>query len=215
MIPDGVTSIGNKAFYDCSSLTSIVIPDAVTSIGAEAFGFCGSLRSVTIGRGVRSISYDAFPSRVSFQVDPENTAYTSQDGVLFNKDQTVLLQYPVEKPDTSYVIPGSVTSIYFNAFGGCTTLTDVTISESVVSIGTCAFSDCTALSNVTISNGVTSIGERAFANCAALTAVTIPASVTSISYKAFEDCPNLVIYGKRGSAAEEYARENKNFFVRQ
>ena len=157
-IGNSVTSIGNEAFYGCTSLTSVTVPDSVTSIGDYAFCNCTSLTSVTIPDSVTSIGDYAFCNCTSL---------------------------------TSVTIPDSVTSIGYSAFRGCTSLTSVTIPDSVTSIGDAAFSDCTSLTSLTISDSVTSIGKYAFSGCTSLTSITIPDSVTSISYSAFENCTSL------------------------
>ncbi len=193
-IPDSVTSIGGYAFSHCTSLTSVTIPDSVTSIGDDAFYCCTSLTSVTIPDSVTSIGYLAFyncTSLTDITVDADNTAYCSEDGVLFNKSKTELIQYPVGNARTSYTIPDSVTSIGSYAFYNCTSLTSVTIGDSVTSIGYYAFRYCTSLTSVTIPDSVMSIGEHAFAYCKKLTSVTIPDSVTSIGDFAFCDCDSL------------------------
>ena len=164
-IPDSVTSIGDWAFSDCSSLTSITIPDSVTSIGFWAFGRCESLTSITIPNSVTSIDYDAFIyclSLTSITVDSNNKYYSSLDGVLFNKDKTELICYPARKASTAYTIPDSVTSIGNSAFSSCTRLTSITIPDSVTSIYGFAFSGCTSLTSITIPDSVTSIGGIAF-----------------------------------------------------
>ena len=129
-------------------------------------------------------------SLTSIVVDANNTVYSSQDGVLYNKAMTVLIQYPGGKAG-GFTIPNSVTSIGYGAFGSCTGLTSVTIPESVASIGVSAFSWCTGLTSVTIPNSVTSIGGDAFSGCTGLTSVTIPNSVTSIGDGAFNGCSGL------------------------
>ncbi len=193
-IPDSVTSIGSWAFENCTSLASITFPDSVTSIGNGTFSGCTSLTSVTIPDSVTSIGYSAFENCTSLEsinVDADNKYYSSDNGVLFNKDKTELIQYPAGKTDTSYVIPNSVTSIGSKTFYGCTSLTSVTIPDSVTSIGNYAFEYCSKLASVTIPDSVTSIGYWAFYNCTSLESVTIPDSVTSIEWGAFYGCTSL------------------------
>jgi len=119
-------------------------------------------------------------------VDSQNPAYSSVDGVLFNKNRTVLIQYPIGKQEKSYTIPSSVTTIGDRAFA-VTSLTSVTIPSSVTSIGDRAFFKCTSLTNITIPSGVTSIGEGAFNWCTSLTSITISSSVISIGAMAFDN----------------------------
>ena len=144
-IGNSVTSIGDYAFYDYTSLTSVTIPDNVESIGDYAFSSCASLTSITVKEGNPNYSSDEY-------------------GVLFNKDKTELIQYPIGNTRTSYTIPNSVTSIGEYAFSGCTSLTSVTIPDSITSIGKNAFYSCKSLTSVTIPDSVTSIGNGAFYN---------------------------------------------------
>lgn len=170
-IPNGVTSIGYWAFCDCYSLTSITIPDSVTSIGTMAFEDCSSLTSITIPGSVTSIDDNAFyvcRKLNQINVDTANTAYSSVNGVLFNKEKTKLIRYPIGKADTSYSIPDGVTSI-----------------------GDYAFSWCSSLTSITIPDGVTIIDRNAFQYCRSLTSITIPDSVTYISAEAFDGCDSL------------------------
>jgi TolA-binding protein len=162
-IPNSVTFIAAQSFYR-SGITSITMPDSFTEIGQAAFAGCTSLTSVTIGSGVTAgIGGGAFggcTSLTSITVDNRNTTYSSIDGVLFNKNKTVLLEYPIGKQNTSYTIPSSVTEIGNNAFAGCTNLTSVTIPDSVTSIGMNAFGgygpSCENLTSVTFQGRITS-----------------------------------------------------------
>ena len=201
-IPDSVTSIEGGAFQSCISLTSVTIPNSVTSIGEVAFSGCTSLASVTIPNSVTSIVVGAFSyctSLSAITVDALNSFYSSVDGVLFNKSQTVLIIFPGGKAG-SYTIPNGVTSTVDYAFSGCTSLTSVTIPNSVTSIGNSAFVSCTSLTSVTIPNSVTSIGSSAFFYCTSLTSVTIPDSVTSIPFRAFASCTSLTGVYFQGNA---------------
>uniref|UniRef100_UPI0040478C8A leucine-rich repeat domain-containing protein n=1 Tax=Limnohabitans sp. TaxID=1907725 RepID=UPI0040478C8A len=193
-IPNGVTSIVDYAFYNCSNLTSITIPDSVTSIGIYAFSDCSNLTSITIPDSVTSIGQRVFyncTSLTSITVDAGNLNYSSSDGVLFNKIQTLLVQYPAGILDNSYTIPDSVTSIGDMAFQSCTSLTSITIPDSVTSIGYAAFTTCRSLASVTIGNSVTSIGNYAFESCTNLVSITIPDSVTSMGQRVFFYCTSL------------------------
>ena len=194
-IGNSVTSIGEYAFRGCTGLTSITIPDSVTSIGDCAFAQCTGLTSLTIGNSVTSIGEYTFGNctgLTSVTVKEGNPNYSSDEyGVLFNKDKTLLIQYPIGNKRTSYTIPDSVTSIGDYAFRSCNNLTSVTIGNSVASIGSSAFSGCTGLTSVTIPDSVTSIGNSAFSGCTGLTSVTIPDSVTSIGNYAFLGCTGL------------------------
>jgi hypothetical protein len=170
-IPTGVTSVRYAAFSSCSSLMSVTIPKSVTSIGVHAFGDCTSLTSI--------------------EVDAANPNYSSADGVLFNKAQTTLIQYPGGKGG-GYTIPNSVTTIGESAFAYCASLTSVTIPNGVTIIGAYAFYSCISLTSVAIPNSVARIEHGAFASCTNLTNMTVPTGVTIIGNSAFAYCTSLI-----------------------
>ena len=193
-IGESVTTIGNCAFYECYNLTSITFPDSVTAINGAIFEGCSNLESVTIGAGVTTIDgaafYDCYPTSIT--VSNNNKYYSSDEyGVLFNKDKTTLIKYPIGNERTYYTIPDSVTTIGASAFYGCNHLIDVTIPDSVTTIGDYAFGWCTNFVNITIPDSVTTIGDSAFASCSSLTSITIPDSVTTIGKSAFSWCSSL------------------------
>jgi hypothetical protein len=204
-IPNSVTNIADSAFSSCPSLSAItvdalnplysspsgalfnkdqtvliqcpgatagtyLVPNSVTNIGTYAFTGCSSLNEIT--------------------VDTLNSFYSSLTGVLFNKSQTTLVQFPAGKGGT-YAVPNSVTNIGDYAFIFCTSLTNVTIPDSVTGIGAGGFTGCANLSNIAMPDSLTSIGSAAFVSCVNLPSVTIPKNVTSIGTSAFFDCMSL------------------------
>ncbi len=148
-IPNSVTTIGNYAFFNCTSLTSVIIPNSVTTIEESAFSYCTSLTSIKIPNSVTFIGeFSNCTSLTSIKVDNGNLNYSSRNGVLFNKDKTELIQYPIGKTDTKYVIPTSVKIIKQYAFYKSKNLLSVTIPNSVKNIREGAFSGCSALNSI-------------------------------------------------------------------
>ncbi len=186
-----VTQIYGSAFLNCTNVTSVYIPSTVTKIESGVFSCLRNLEGI--------------------YVDAENQNYCTEDGVLFTKDRTSLLQAP--RTLTEYVIPNTVTEIGISAFEGCKNLNKVTIGDKVTSIGSSAFYECSSLtsikipdsvktiagstfygcsnlSNVEFGNSVTTIGDYAFNYCRALTSISLPDSVTDIN-RAFNQCTGL------------------------
>ena len=149
-----VTSIGDHAFLNCSSLTSITIPNSVTSIGSNTFRDCSSLTSITIPSSITSIGWAAFNGCSSLTSVTIPNSVTSIEDWAFGGCSSL----------TSVTIPNSMTSIGGTAFSSCSSLTSVTIPNSVTSIGSFAFRDCSSLTSITIPSSVTSIGGWAFNN---------------------------------------------------
>ena len=187
-IPDNVTTIGDEAFWDCDSLTTVTIPDNVTTIGEWAFLYCDSLTSVTIGDSVTTIGDAAFAACTSLK--EFKGKFASDNGRCLIVDG-VLNSFAIGCGATDYTIPDSVTTIGDYAFLGCYSLTSVTIPDSVTTIGNYAFQSCTSLTSVTIPDSVTRIGEGTFYYCRSLTSVTIPDSVTTIGDGVFYSCTSL------------------------
>ena len=210
-IGSNVTSIGGYAFRYCDSLTSVTIPNNVTTIGDCAFDKCVGLESVTLGDSVLRISTNAFygcNSLTAIHVTPNNPTYSSLDGVMFNKDKTTLVRYPIGRSG-AYTIPDGVTSIRTGAFYRAK-LTALTIGNDVATIGSGAFQECDALASITLGDGITTIEDNAFMDCDSLTSVTIPDSVTTIGRYAFCQCYGLtsVTIGDNVTSIGDYAFMN-------
>ena len=195
-LPQGITDIGESAFSDCSGFTgSLVLPDGVTSIGYAAFNYCTGLTgSVMIPDSVTAIGISSFghcDGFTEFAVSDGNGKYKAIDGILFNKEGTLLLEAPSGKMMRDYAIPSGVTEIGDSAFSGCAGLTgSLVIPTGVTAIGDSAFYGCGNLTGgLTISDSVTSIGSRAFYGCGGLTgSLVIPDNVTEIGVSAFYGC---------------------------
>jgi hypothetical protein len=189
-IPESVTSIGAGAFWGCSGLTIVTIPDSVTSIEAGAFAACTGLTSLTIPGSVLSIGSGAFclcAGLTTIDVAPNNPNYSSQDGVLYNKDKTTLIQYPAGIHG-GFSLPDRVTSIGDYAFRNCSGLTSVTIPSSVMKIGYGAFSYCTGLTSITIADSVTNIFGTVFYGCAGLTSAYFSGNAPEMGADVFTNC---------------------------
>ena len=181
VIPESVTSIGDYAFVGCDSLTDIVIPDRVTRIGEFAFGGCESLTDIVLPEGVTSIGGSAFKNCISL------TDIVIPDSVTSIGNGTFWDCSSLSK----IVLPEGVTSIGDRAFDGCRSLTDIVLPDCVTSVGEYAFHYCFSLTGIVIPDSVTSIGGGAFCGCWSLSSLVIPDSVTLIGSGAFYDCKSL------------------------
>ena len=221
-----VTKIGEDAFQDNTTITSVTIPDSVTEIGSNAFAGCTNLTSVnykgdwsnlTIQSGNPAVQDAANAPLFNFEfIPPDNTAVIVTN-YKYNgaaADVTIPSRYqgkPVttighaaffNSAVTSVTIPDSVTSISDEAFINCPKLTNISIPNSVTYIGFSAFSSCTSLKSITLPSSLSFISGALFLGCSQLTTIHIPVSVTSIGNNAFADCPSLMTVTYPGSKTQ-------------
>ena len=168
-ITENVEVIGDNAFEDCPKLKQLDIPKTVKTIGMAPASFCSEFES--------------------YNVDKDNPNYTSDGGILYNKDKTSLIACPAAK--TSADIPDTVVFISGRAFANCSGITAVTLPKGLKGIDTAAFKGCTGLTAVDLPSGIEYIGESAFENCTGITSVTIPSELDAIEFSTFRDCTSL------------------------
>ncbi|HAN21673.1 MAG TPA: hypothetical protein DCP51_08390 [Clostridiales bacterium] len=182
----GIKGIADYAFYSCEDLITFTVPSSVVNIGYGVFFYCESLTKIV--------------------VEAKNIFYASDNnGILYNKAKTTLIQYPLGNNRAHLIIPSSVNIIGERAFYYCSYLSKITFSNSVAEIGESAFEGCVNFTSIALPNNLKNIGEYAFYYCTSLNEVSIPKSVTMIGSDAFHKCENIVLYVYEGSIAHEYA----------
>ena len=190
-----VEMIGTEAFRECKSLRSVVLPETLKRIEDQAFYACDSLTVITIPAGVEYISESSSFSKsnklTAVNVADENAYYASVDGVLYNKDKTILLAYPSGKTDSSFTVPETVHKIYHSAFSYNELIRSIIVPGSVESIDYYAFSNCKNLKSISFSEGLISLGNGVFSKCSTLSSVTFPASFQKLGNSVFEECYGL------------------------
>lgn len=191
ILPNSITKIGEYALEKCNKITTINIPDNVTEIGMFAFSQC-NLNSIYIPQNLQTISAGAFminPNLSTITIDNQNLYFTTDNGILYNKDKTTLLFCPMNK-NTDITIPNGVTEIYDFAFSNCS-CSSLTLPESLVTIGNSAFMGARGLTQIIIPDNVTKIKSRAFVGCANIKNIIWSNSIETIEESCFQYCSNL------------------------
>lgn len=181
-IPNSITNIGNEAFSNCQYLTSITIPNSVTSIGDDAFWYCTSLTSITSSSSMTHVGSNAFSHTPWLDNQPEGLIYIGKVAYL----------YKGTIPDnTSIEIKEGTVELARNLFQDCSGLISIKIPNSVTSIGQSVFSGCSGLATIDLPSNLESISNSLFSGCTSLTRVTIPDGITSVGIYAFSGCSSL------------------------
>lgn len=176
-----VTAIGDEAFHNCMSITSVSIPNTVTYIGAKAFQGCHTMKSVNIPNSVTKIGDYAFALCVKLDITEMSNSLVSIGENAFSSCKKL----------SAVHLPNTVTTIGKRAFCFCQGMTAITLSNSLISIGENAFTQCYGLKSINIPNSVTTIGSYAFSECTGLTSIYLSASLTSIGANIFAGCSAL------------------------
>lgn len=181
-LPDCVDTISGNAFQNCTFLNNIELPENLKVIESNAFQYC-NLSTINIPSSVQDIAPSAFNDCFNLRninVDSNNAAFTSINGILYSKNKETLYRYPCGKKDTSFTVP-----------------------SNVLYLGNRSFEGCRYLKNVTLQDGVTEIGQNAFEKCGeCLETITIPTSVYTIGQNAFFNCYNLKTINYKGTQSQ-------------
>ncbi len=171
IINNGVTKISENAFEDCCNLVELTIPESVKNMGEYVISGSEKLENINVS---------------------ENNAYfCSIDGVLFDKNCTMLIKYPIGKTQTEYSVKESVIKIGDGAFAGCYILESVALPDNLKNIGGFGFNNCRGLKTIKLPDKLTSLGKYAFFNCISLTEIAIPEGVANIGENTFFCCESL------------------------
>lgn len=234
VIGDSVTAIDSLSLSGCSSLQSLSIGDGIVKFG---YSFSGagldSLKTISIGKGLSSVdaggSWNVFRGMKALEeinVCEENESFVSVDGVLYNKEMTVLVAFPCGKTG-SFQVPDGITGIRMNAFSGsaiteiimpdsvteingfnkCVNLKTFTVPDSVERIPQACFAGCSSLKEIHLPESLKYIAQSAFLNCVSLKEISFPVSLSSIDRWAFEGCDGLskVTFGESTPWIDENA----------
>lgn len=190
----GVKSIESNAFWSCDNLTDIYLPEGLQSISFSAFWLCYKLNSISLPESIQTIDSSVFEQCrgiKSFYVHPENNVFSSdENGVLYNKDKTALLNYPAGSLATSFIVPESVTTIKTAAFANSANLESIILNDSIVDYGVRTFQN-SGIESIVLPDGLTEISEQMFDDCSNLSNITIPDSITVVGNSAFRSCTSL------------------------
>ena len=180
-VPCAVKTIGESAFFNCESLTSITLPEGLETIGDSTFSWCNNLTSITLPEGLKTIEDRAFIGCESL------TSITLPEGLETIGDGAFCQCNSL----TSITLPEGLKTIGYGAFCRCKSLTSITLPEGLKTIGDGAFMGCESLTSITLPEGLKTIEDRAFIGCESLTSITLPEGLETVGKSAFYRCTNL------------------------
>lgn len=192
-----VRAISDFAFFNASTLINVTVPESVRTIGSYAFQKASALETVSISSSCVSIGKMAFADCYmlkSITVGSESTAYVAEDGVLYNKNKSVLIAYPAQKTDEEFTIPSTVTEIANNAFENAVYLKRVSFPAGLTKVGSSAFAYCSVLTTAILPDTVTEIGSSAFRSCGMLKDFNLPDGA-KLGDNVLLYCNELYMYG--------------------
>lgn len=214
-LPESLECIGESAFEECLNLETIKVNDNLTEILKYAFSCCYSLKNFDVPASLTSIGEFVFNNCYSLQsinVDSKNTVYSSEDGVLYNKDKTTLIRFPEGKSLEGWSFPSSVTVIGHSGFYGCE-MESIVIPENIETIGKLAFSSCYNLESITFAenSSLDTVCEFAFSDCGSLKILELPEGLATIGFCAFEWAGIEKIYIPQSvNSIDSFAAQNSN-----
>ncbi len=222
ILPDNLTTLGEKAFSGCTALSSIILPNEVEQIGDETFSGCSALTSITVNDKLKSIGRAAFENCIALTdiILPDNVE-TIGSSTFKNceKLSSVILGNSItELGDSTFlgcstlkniILPSSLQKIGVRSFNGCSSLINVELGH-INSIGDVAFNGCTALTSITFPNNLTSIGNYAFFSCTELLSATLGTGVFSVPNYTFNNCSKLatIVLSENITSIGQYAFQN-------
>lgn len=194
VVPDGVEEISYRAFDGSRNLKEIKFSSSLKKISDYAFYYCNNIENVEIPENVEKIAKWSFWScskLKAINVSQNNNNFSSEDGILFDKNKTMLIKFPDRNEKTQYTIPESVKKVEPYAFCYCSNIVNVTVPDSVTDLGKYTFYYCVNLENIKLSENISYVGECLFEGCSKLKNITIPKKVATIGENSFLNCNNL------------------------
>lgn len=192
---DGVAvkQLGQNAFSGCRELASVTLPEGLTRIARGSFDYT-KITVISVPATVTYADPGAFywaESLEDINVAEGNTTYCSKEGVLFDKEMTMLKRYPPGKTCDKYTVPSGVTQIYVGAFSYSKNTSEIVLPDSLETIGSDAFRECSGLKKVDLPDSIKTIPQRCFYDCTALTEIKLPSMLSDIGTSAFWQCGSL------------------------